>query len=182
MLQRLSAEAGQIVVDFPVFFEKAAPVTGVKSLLDCEAQWCGCVDKLGRFTLEIQLRVPATSLCPCSKSISDYGAHNQRSHILIRATIAAPLPMSHLLAAAEQAASCATYSLLKRADEKFVTERAYENAKFVEDMVRDLAVALGKDPRISRFVVEVENFESIHNHSAIARIESSVALDDYQSP
>jgi GTP cyclohydrolase I len=113
-----------------------------------------------------------TSLCPCSKSISEYGAHNQRSHVTVSIEGVEPVDPEEIIAIAEAQASSELYGLLKRVDEKHVTERAYENPKFVEDLVRDVAVALRADARIRRFVVEAENFESIHNHSALARIAS----------
>ena len=119
----------------------------------------------------MRVTVPATSLCPCSKEISEYGAHNQRSHIHIEAELAEEMAIEELIAIAERSASCEVYGLLKRADEKYVTERAYDNPKFVEDLVRDAALALNREPRVVAYVVEAENFESIHNHSAFARIE-----------
>jgi GTP cyclohydrolase I len=115
--------------------------------------------------------VPVTSLCPCSKKISDYGAHNQRSHITIKVRLSEHMWIEELIDIAESEASCELYGILKRPDEKYVTERAYDNPKFVEDMVRDVAVRLNNEPRISAYVVESENFESIHNHSAYALIE-----------
>jgi GTP cyclohydrolase I len=115
--------------------------------------------------------VPVTSLCPCSKQISDYGAHNQRSHLTISAKIAEHVWLEELIDVAEDEGSCELYGILKRPDEKFVTERAYDNPKFVEDIVRDIATRLNGDDRIRAYVIEAENFESIHNHSAYARIE-----------
>jgi len=115
--------------------------------------------------------VPVTSLCPCSKKISDYGAHNQRSHITIAARVREHLWIEELIDIAESEASCELYGILKRPDEKFVTERAYDNPKFVEDIVRDIATRLNRDDRVRAYVIEAENFESIHNHSAYARIE-----------
>ena len=115
--------------------------------------------------------VPVTSLCPCSKKISDYGAHNQRSHVTITAETQGFVWIEDLVRVAEEQASCELYGLLKRPDEKYVTERAYDNPKFVEDMVRDVAAVLNHDERIEAYVVESENFESIHNHSAYALIE-----------
>jgi len=114
--------------------------------------------------------VPVTSLCPCSKEISEYGAHNQRSHVTVAATLGDDVAIEELVALAERHASCELYGLLKRPDEKWVTERAYDNPKFVEDLVRDVALELQCDPRILAFTVESENFESIHNHSAYALI------------
>ena len=115
--------------------------------------------------------VPVTSLCPCSKGISDYGAHNQRSHVTMTARTRGFVWIEDLVRICEEQASCELYGLLKRPDEKYVTERAYDNPKFVEDMVRDIAAVLNRDERIEGYVVESENFESIHNHSAYALIE-----------
>jgi GTP cyclohydrolase FolE2 len=122
----------------------------------------------GRYdvSLVLQVKVPLTSLCPCSKEISSYGAHNQRSHVTIRAEVAGALSLEELIRVAEDEASCELWGLLKRPDEKYVTERAYDNPKFVEDLVRDIAVRLDREPRIAAYVLEAENFESIHNHSA----------------
>ena len=114
--------------------------------------------------------MPVTSLCPCSKEISDYGAHNQRSHVTLTLRCREPVAIEEAIDWVENQASCQLYGLLKRPDEKFVTERAYENPKFVEDMVRDIATVLKQDPRIAAFTVESENFESIHNHSAYALV------------
>ena len=119
----------------------------------------------------MQVLVPVTSLCPCSKEISAYGAHNQRSHVTVSAETEAFVWIEELVELVERQASCELYGLLKRPDEKYVTERAYDNPKFVEDLVRDVAAALDGDARISAYQVECENFESIHNHSAYALIE-----------
>ena len=121
--------------------------------------------------------VPVTSLCPCSKRISDYGAHNQRSHVTVRAATRGWFWIEELIDIVESEASCELFGLLKRPDEKFVTERAYENPKFVEDMVRDVARRLNDEERIVGYVVEAENFESIHNHSAYAFIERDKERD-----
>lgn len=173
MLARLGAASGAIEMRFPYFINKRAPVSGVQSLVDCDVWWRGSIDAGGRYAFSMKLVAAATSLCPCSKEISAYGAHNQRSHITIDAGLAEPMAIGELLAIAEGSASCEVYGLLKRADEKYVTERAYDNPKFVEDAVRDAALALQSDPRVRAFTVEVENFESIHNHSAFARIDSA---------
>ena len=173
MLERLGAETGSIEMRFPYFATKHAPVSGVASLVDFDVCWRGSVNGSGAYRFRMQLTASGTSLCPCSKEISSYGAHNQRSHIMIDAELAAPVDIGELLAIAEDSASCEVYGLLKRADEKYVTERAYDNPKFVEDAVRDAALALQSDPRVLAFAVEVENFESIHNHSAFARIASA---------
>lgn len=170
MLDRLDARSGTIEMRFPYFVEKAAPVSGATSLLDYEVCWRGHVSEEGRYAFSMHLTVPATSLCPCSKAISAYGAHNQRSQIRIEAELAGEMAIEELIAIAESAASCEVYGLLKRADEKYVTERAYDNPKFVEDLVRDVARALNREQRVVAYVVEAENFESIHNHSAVARI------------
>ena len=170
MTTRLNSEAGHLEMTFPYFVMKKAPVTGVQSLLDYRATLAAEIE--GR-PLETWLKVlvPVTSLCPCSKQISDYGAHNQRSHLTISARIAEHVWLEELIEVAEYEASCELYGILKRPDEKFVTERAYDNPKFVEDIVRDVATRLNADERIRAYVIEAENFESIHNHSAYARIE-----------
>jgi len=170
MLERLGARSGAIEMRFPYFVRKSAPVSGAQSQLDYEVCWCGSVKAAGDYAFSMQVTVPVTSLCPCSKEISEYGAHNQRSHVTIEAELAGAMAIEELIAIAEASASCEVYSLLKRADEKYVTEAAYDNPKFVEDLVRDVAVALNREPRIRAYVVEAENFESIHNHSAFARI------------
>jgi GTP cyclohydrolase IB len=171
MVKRLDAEAGHIEMTFPFFVNKTAPVSGVKSLLDYEVTLTGEIKRNGEFHLTTKVVVPVTSLCPCSKKISDYGAHNQRSHVTISARTNAFVWIEDLLQIAESQASSELYGLLKRPDEKFVTERAYDNPKFVEDLVRDVAAQLNKDARIDAYIVESENFESIHNHSAYALIE-----------
>ena len=140
------------------------------SQLDYEVCWRGSVSGEGQYSFWMHVTVPATSLCPCSKEISAYGAHNQRSHISIEAELAGEMAIEDLIAIAERSASCEVYGLLKRPDEKYVTERAYDNPKFVEDLVRDVALALNQEPRVGAYVVEAENFESIHNHSAFARL------------
>jgi GTP cyclohydrolase I len=175
MLVRLGADTGRLDLSFPYFIRKAAPVSGVESLLDYDAGWCAETRSDGRTMLSVTLKAPVTSLCPCSKKISDYGAHNQRSHITIRAEVAGSITLEELARIAEEEASCEVYGLLKRPDEKWVTERAYDNPKFVEDLVRDIALRLARDPRIGRFAVGSENFESIHNHSAYAEIEGTGA-------
>lgn len=172
MVKRLEAEFGHIEMTFPYFVNKAAPVSGVKSLMDYEITFAGELSGDG-YSFAMKVVVPVTSLCPCSKTISEYGAHNQRSHVTITARTNAHVWIEELVRIAEQEASCELYGLLKRPDEKHVTERAYDNPKFVEDLVRDVATALNRDKRIDGYVVESENFESIHNHSAYALIEKS---------
>jgi GTP cyclohydrolase IB len=172
MVARLNAREGEIKVSFPYFIEKTAPVSGVKSLLDYEVAFQGVI-KEGAATVVTEITAPVTSLCPCSKEISAYGAHNQRSHIRIavRGTKDNVFNVEEIIRIAEDQASSELYGILKRTDEKFVTERAYDNPKFVEDLVRDIAAHLNADARVEAYTVESENFESIHNHSAFAVIE-----------
>ena len=170
MLERLQARRGTVEMRFPWFARKAAPVSGAESLLDYDVTWRGTAETGGQYALTVTVVVPATSLCPCSKDISAYGAHNQRTNIQIEAELAGDLDISDLILVAERSASCEVYGLLKRADEKYVTERAYDNPRFVEDLVREVASELRTDVRVRRFVVQAENFESIHNHSAIATL------------
>ena len=169
MLLLLEAESGHIEMKFPYFINKTAPVSKVESLLDYTVSLIGEV-KDGKSKLKVRVLVPVTSLCPCSKKISDYGAHNQRSHVTITATINDFIWIEEIIDIVEREASSELYGLLKRPDEKFVTERAYDNPKFVEDMVRDIAVHFNNDDRVTEYIVESENFESIHNHSAYAQI------------
>ncbi|MGF6608029.1 GTP cyclohydrolase I [Paraburkholderia sp. WSM4175] len=175
MLEKLEAEAGRIEVSFPYFVNKTAPVSGVQSLLDYEVTLTG-ETRHGATRVFLKVLVPVTSLCPCSKKISQYGAHNQRSHVTIDAELNGDVAVEELIRIAEEEASCELWGLLKRPDEKFVTERAYENPKFVEDLVRDVAQRLNADERIVAYVLEAENFESIHNHSAYAVIERDKRL------
>jgi GTP cyclohydrolase I len=170
MLDKLHADAGRIEARFPFFLRKRAPVSGVESLLEYQGRWIAEA-RDGDVTVWAEVVVPVKSLCPCSKEISDYGAHNQRSHVTIRVELLQEIPWSELVRFAEDSASSEIWPMLKRADEKWVTERAYENPKFVEDLVRDVALRLNADTRIGRYSVDVENFESIHAHSAVARIE-----------
>jgi GTP cyclohydrolase I len=169
LVTRLSAPGGFVELAFPCFIRKLAPVSGVASLLDYNVRLTGELAG-GEFTSTISVSVPVTSLCPCSKEISDYGAHNQRSLVTITVRPREPLRVGELVRIAEDEASCELYGLLKRADEKYVTERAYDNPRFVEDLVRGVAARLRADQRIAGYAVEAENFESIHNHSAYARI------------
>ena len=170
MLEKLHASAGRIEARFPFFLRKRAPVSGVESLLEYQGRWI-VEAKNGVVAVWAEAVVPVKSLCPCSKEISDYGAHNQRSHVTIRVELLEPVEWAELVRFAEDSASSEIWPMLKRADEKWVTERAYENPKFVEDLVRDVALRLNADARIGGYSVDVENFESIHNHSAVARIE-----------
>jgi GTP cyclohydrolase I len=176
MTERLEAEAGHIEMSFPYFVNKTAPVSGVQSLLDYEVSFIGEI-RDSEPQMKIKVVVPVTSLCPCSKKISERGAHHQRSHVTVTATTRDFIWIEELIEMVEAQASSELYGLLKRPDEKYVTERAYDNPKFVEDMVRDIAAALNADERISAYVVESENFESIHNHSAYALIERNKESD-----
>ena len=169
MVKKLEAESGHIEMSFPYFVSKKAPVSGVASLMDYEVTFVGEI-RAGKEVFTLKVLVPVTSLCPCSKKISERGAHNQRSHVTIAARINSFVWIEELIDLAENEASCQLYGLLKRPDEKFVTENAYDNPKFVEDMVRDIAAKLNADKRVTGYVVESENFESIHNHSAYAMI------------
>ncbi len=166
----LDSEAGHIEMSFPYFVMKRAPVSGVESLMDYRTCLIG-EHRAGRTEMKLRVTVPVTSLCPCSKRISDYGAHNQRSHVTITAALNDHVWIEELIDVVEQEASCEVYGILKRPDEKYVTERAYDNPKFVEDLVRDIAVRLNADARIDAYAIEAENFESIHNHSAYALVE-----------
>jgi GTP cyclohydrolase I len=170
MLSRLGADAGYIELRFPYFITKRAPVSGVESVLDYQVK-LRAERFAGKSTVcNVTVIAPVTSLCPCSKEISAYGAHNQRSMITIGAEIGGDITIEELATIAEQEASCEVFGLLKRPDEKWVTERAYDNPKFVEDLVRDIALRLNADSRVEAYVIESENFESIHNHSAYALI------------
>ncbi|HIP68439.1 MAG TPA: GTP cyclohydrolase I FolE2 [Chromatiales bacterium] len=168
--ERLEAEAGHIEMRFPYFINKSAPVSGVNSLLDYDVTFIGEIQN-GKPIIWVKVIVPVTSLCPCSKKIADYGAHNQRAHVTINVRLKKFIWLEELIELVEKEASCELYGLLKRPDEKHVTERAYNNPKFVEDVVRDVAAKLNAEDRISAYTVESENFESIHNHSAYAYIE-----------
>ena len=170
MTERLEADSGHIEMSFHYFVNKTAPVSGVESLLDYDVTLIGEIIE-GKPKMNIKVVVPVTSLCPCSKKISDYGAHNQRSHVTLTAETRGFVWIEDLIDMIESQASCELYGLLKRPDEKYVTETAYDNPKFVEDMVRDIAASLNDDDRIASYTVESENFESIHNHSAYALIE-----------
>jgi GTP cyclohydrolase IB len=170
MTQVLEAQAGHVEMAFPYFVNKKAPVTGVESLMDYDVTFIGeLLD--GKPHMLIKVVVPVTSLCPCSKEIAEYGAHNQRSHVTVTVRTRGFVWIEDIIDLVESEASCELFGLLKRPDEKHVTERAYNNPKFVEDMVRDVAVRLNQDERIGAYAVESENFESIHNHSAYAMVE-----------
>lgn len=172
MVERLETDSGHIEMSFPYFINKSAPISRVKSLLDYDVTFIGEIVK-NEYIFTMKVIIPVTSLCPCSKEISSYGAHNQRSHVSISVRTNSFVWIEDMIRVAENNASCELYGLLKRPDEKYVTERAYDNPKFVEDIVRDIADTLNRDNRIDAYVVESENFESIHNHSAYALIEKN---------
>ena len=173
LMTRLDASTAQVEFAFPWFVRKSAPVSGVESVMDYGVR----IRADGRgdiCDITLSVVVPVTSLCPSSKAIADYGAHSQRSHVTLTVQPQAPVAVriSDLIAVAEAEASAELYGVLKRSDEKFVTERAYDHPRFVEDLVRAVAARLARDARLASFRVEAENFESIHNHSAYACIES----------
>jgi len=169
MTERLQAESGYIEMEFPYFVNKEAPISKVKSLMDYQVSFLGEITGADTDVM-VKVVVPVTSLCPCSKNISDYGAHNQRSHVTVTVRADSFIWIEDIIDMVEEEASCEIFGLLKRPDEKFVTEKAYDNPKFVEDIVRDIAARLNDDSRINAYTVESENFESIHNHSAYALI------------
>ncbi len=169
MIERLQAESGYIEMEFPYFVNKEAPISKVKSLMDYQVSFIGEITG-DKTDVMVKVIVPVTSLCPCSKNISDYGAHNQRSHVTVTVRADSFIWIEDIIDMVEEEASCEIFGLLKRPDEKFVTEKAYDNPKFVEDIVRDIAARLNDDNRINAYTVESENFESIHNHSAYALI------------
>ncbi|KXK02401.1 MAG: GTP cyclohydrolase FolE2 [Chlorobi bacterium OLB4] len=171
MRERLHAKTSHIVMEFPYFKEKKAPVTGKPSLIDYQVKFHAVKNSdFGDFILTV--KVPVTTLCPCSKSISKHGAHNQRGEVTVSVRFRDTVWIEDVISAVEESASCELYSLLKREDEKYVTERAYENPVFVEDLVREVVVRLRANKNIIWYLVEAENFESIHNHNAYAHIES----------
>jgi GTP cyclohydrolase I len=174
MLRRLESDGGRIEIEFPWFMRKIAPVSGVPSNMDYQVKLVADQNG-GKRTITASVTVPVMSLCPSSKAISDYGAHNQRSHLTLTVrpnsgSGAEPVSLTELVGIAEAEASCELYGLLKRADEKYVTERAYDRPRFVEDLVRGIAARMVGDSRFEAFSVAAENFESIHNHSAYAEI------------
>ncbi|MBF0159423.1 MAG: GTP cyclohydrolase I FolE2 [Magnetococcales bacterium] len=170
--ERLDADEAHIELEFPYFIRKEAPVTRAAALMDYLVRFHGSV-KGDQFRMVLEVVVPVTSLCPCSKEISRYGAHNQRSHVTVRVVTRDFVWIEELVELVERNASCELYAILKRPDEKYVTEHAYDHPMFVEDAVRAVVAELTADARIAWYVVEAENFESIHNHSAYAFIEGS---------
>ncbi len=169
MKKKLGASTAHLEMEFPYFIEKRAPVSKARSLMEYTCSFAATLSEGFDFVLGI--RIPVTSLCPCSKELSTYGAHNQRSIISIKVRYSSFVWIEDLVASVEECGSSPVYSLLKRVDEKHVTEQAYENPKFVEDIVREVTEKLLAEPAITWFSVEAENFESIHKHSAYACIE-----------
>ncbi|MBF8271272.1 MAG: GTP cyclohydrolase I [Magnetococcales bacterium] len=167
---RLDAEEAHIDLEFPFFMQKRAPVTGAQAMMDYHVRFSG-FQRGKEFRMTLGVVVPVTTLCPCSKEIAEQGAHNQRSHVTVNLCFHKFVWVEEIIEMVENQASCPLYAILKRPDEKYVTEKAYAHPMFVEDMVRAVAFELEKDPRIAWFTVESENFESIHNHSAYAFLE-----------
>lgn len=166
--KKLNADHAHLEVEFTYFIEKQAPVTKSKGLMDYKVKFMVTANAHQDFVMSV--KAPATSLCPCSKEISRYGAHNQRCEIEASVRVENPMWIEDLVRHLENAASTEVYAVLKRPDEKFVTEAAYENPKFVEDIVRDLAISLEDDANIVWYRINSENYESIHNHNAYAQI------------
>lgn len=176
MKKTLNAKSAHLEIEFPYFIEKEAPVTRARGLMEYICRFCGSSSEKEDFYVGIV--IPVTTLCPCSREISDRGAHNQRSIVTVNVRFKRFFWIEDIINLVESSASCDVYSILKRPDEKFVTEKAYDNPMFVEDIVREIASKLSMDDNITWFTVEAENFESIHNHSAYAFVEKSVrALD-----
>ncbi len=170
--RRLNAHSAHIEMTFPYFIDKPAPVTKARGLMEYICSFKGSLDEQGRIDLIVGITVPITTLCPCSKEISKAGAHNQRGEVRVQVRFKRFFWIEDLIRLVEESASCEVYALLKRQDEKYVTERAYANPMFVEDVVREIAHKLSQDTNFTWYAVESENFESIHNHSAYAYIES----------
>jgi len=170
LTRRLDSRCAHFDVEFPFFLQKPAPVTGAVGLMDYTGRFAATL-KHGQPDFVVTVVVPVTTLCPCSKAISIHGAHNQRGQVTFSIRSHPPLWLEEMIRLVEDCASSELYSLLKRPDEKAVTERAYENPVFVEDLVRNVAMRAEADARISYYRVEAENFESIHNHNAYALVE-----------
>jgi len=173
--RRLHAQSAHIELSFPYFIEKEAPVTHAQGLMEYICSMKGSLAENGHIDLVVGIKVPITTLCPCSKEISQVGAHNQRGEVRVQVRFKKFFWIEDLIRLVEESASCEVYALLKRQDEKFVTERAYSNPMFVEDVVREIAQKLDANDNFIWYAVESENFESIHNHSAYAFIESHKA-------
>jgi GTP cyclohydrolase I len=178
MKAHLNAASAHIEVSFPYFIEKKAPVSAAPGLMDYECRFQGYSDPTGRLDLMVEVTVPISSVCPCSKEISAHGAHNQRGQVKVCTRFKKFIWIEDMIRLVEDTASCDVYSVLKRVDEKCVTERGFSNPKFVEDIVRDVSQRLKADDNITWFSVSAENFESIHNHSAYAHITSDPDNND----
>lgn len=172
MKSHLDAESAHIEVTFPFFIEKQAPVTGSTGLMDYTCRFIGSVNSNCKIDLVSEVVVPISSICPCSKEISEFGAHNQRGRVYLSTRFKKFIWIEDMIELVEKSASCDVYSVLKRSDEKYITERGFSNPKFVEDIARDIALELNADKNITWFAVGVENYESIHNHNAYAYITS----------
>ncbi len=173
MKKHLNARSAHVDITFPYFIEKKAPVSKFTGLMDYTCRIIGSSYSDGKVDLVSEVIVPISSVCPCSKEISDEGAHNQRGRVCLSTRFKKFIWMEDMIELVESTASCDVFSILKRVDEKYVTEKAFSNPKFVEDVVRDIAQKLKQDDNITWFTVSAENFESIHNHSAYAEITSS---------
>ena len=171
MKKRLHAEEAHMNLEFPYFLEKETPITESTSMMEYNCSFDVTLDNNDEEDFIMGVEVPVNTLCPCSKEIAEKNAHNQRSIISIKVRYNQLVWLEELIAYAEEAASSPVYSLLKREDEKYVTEKAYQNPRFVEDIVRNLALKLNREERVDWYKVESENFESIHNHNAYAIVE-----------
>ena len=168
---RLNAESAHMEITFPYFITKKAPISGTEGLMEYVCAFSGSVNRSKGRDLAIELRIPIATVCPCSKEISEYGAHNQRGEVRVSLRFKKFVWIEDIIRLVEESTSCEVFSVLKRNDEKFVTEKGYENPMFVEDVVREIALKLEADPNITWYAIDSENFESIHNHSAYAYIE-----------
>ena len=176
--EKLHADTAFVEIAFDFFMEKRAPISNKTSLMNYEVKFVGKKNcEQSKYSIEI--KIPVSSVCPCSRDISSFGAHNQRGIVTVKLALDNEMFLEDIIEVVESSASAPVYSLLKRPDEKYITELGYKNAKFVEDIVRDVALMLKSDPRINSFVVECENFESIHNHSAFATIKSDDLRGDF---
>ena len=167
----LDADSSYSIIRFPYFIKKKAPVSNIESLMSYNCYFEASMDE--KFSLIIGAEVPVTTLCPCSKEVSDYGAHNQRSIVSVKIKADDFIWIEEIIDIVESCASCEIYSLLKRSDEKYVTEKAFDNPRFVEDIVREVTLKFKADKRIKGFSIESENFESIHNHNAYACVKNN---------
>ncbi len=171
MKLRLNAASAHLEITFPYFIEKLSPITAIPGLMEYTCYFKGSIDGTEKTDLLVGVRVPVTTLCPCSKEISSFGAHNQRGEVSVHVRFKRFFWLEDLITLVEECASAQVYSVLKREDEKYVTEQAYMNPMFVEDVVREISLRLLSDDNFTWFSVDSENFESIHNHNAYAYIE-----------